>query len=375
MAVTEGDASGTGRTARHPPTLATAWRFLLLAELLGLVVAMEYFFQPFVWRNWPVDEVLLGWLPILVDRAWVALLMAIAAWVALRVAWRWPLPAGGALFAIALAVAAVAGEVALRYISVAEAGATRLDVVVRALRWTAVGLATGALILAWHRRLRADELLRQAQQRRLAAEMQVADLRLQALQSQIEPHFLFNTLATARRLGGTDPAQCARLLEHLHDFVRLGRAATPGRMQWSLADELELVRAYLGVIELRMGERLRLRYVIDPDAGRCEVPPLALATLVENAVKHGITPCAEGGEITLQAHREPASGGAGALVLSVADTGVGFGAAASSGGTGIGLANTRARLSQAFGSAATLSLANNTPRGAIAMIRMPVLVA
>jgi signal transduction histidine kinase len=366
-------ASGTGHAAARESRLRSGRRTLALAAVLALAVAMDYLFQPFIWRNWPVDEVLLGWLPILGARAWVALAMAASGWLALQAGWRLPLPARSLLFAAATIAAALAAEVLLQKAGAGDAASQPVDLALRVLRWSTMALATGGLLLAWRSTLRADNALRRAEQQRLAANMQLADLRLQALQSQIEPHFLFNTLATARRLGDTDPRQCADLLEHLHDFVRLGRAAAPGRMRWSLDNELELARAYLGVIEMRMGGRLRLRYDIAADTGGCEVPPLALATLVENAVKHGITPSAAGGEIAISAHREgrPEGGGRPRLVLRVADTGVGFGAAAAGGGTGIGLANTRARLHNLYGREAALELQPLQPSGVRATIRMP----
>jgi signal transduction histidine kinase len=348
---------------------------LALAELLALAISMEYLFQPFVWRSWPVDEVLYYWLLILPGRAWIALALAAAAWLVLRITPRWSLPARTACFSIAVLCAASFAELALRWVDAAEATSGSMDFALQVLRWSAVTLAVAGLLFTWRRTLAADETLRSAEQQRSAASAELADLRMQALQSQIEPHFLFNTLATARRLGDTDPQQCLRLLAHLHDFIRLTRAAAPGALRWRLRDELELVRAYLAVIELRMNGRLRLHYDIAGDCDDCETPPLALATLVENAVKHGISRVTDGGEITVSAHREPAPGHGSHLVLRVADTGAGFGGTTTRGGSGIGLANTRARLLNRYGTAAALELAGRLPRGAIATIRMPALEA
>lgn len=380
MAATEGwMASHTERAPAlaRGPMLRSAARTLAVAAVLAVAVAMDYLFQPFVWRNWPVKEVLAGWLPILAARTWVAVAIASAGWLALQASRRLPLPARGLLFAAATVAAALAAELALQAAGLPDQAYAATELALRVLRWSTMALAIGGLLLARRRTLQADRALRHAEQQRLAADMQLADLRLQSLQSQIEPHFLFNTLATARRLGDTDPAQCANLLEHLHDFIRLGRAAAPGRMRWRLDDELELVRAYLGVIEMRMGGRLGLCYDIEPGTGDCEVPPLAMATLVENAVKHGITPSAAGGEIALTAHREPgaAAGEPPTLVLRVTDTGVGFGAAAAGGGTGIGLANTRARLLNRYGTAAGLELAPALPTGVMATLRIPARLA
>jgi signal transduction histidine kinase len=368
--------NGAIDSAVRDPLPQSAVRTLAVAAVLALAVSMDYLFQPFVWRNWPLDEVLLGWLPILAARGWVALIMAAAGWAMWQFSWRLPLAARGVLFALATVAAALGAEILLQQAGADNAASLPADIALRVLRWSTMALATAGLLLAWQRTLGVDSALRRAEQQRLAADMQLADLRLQALQSQIEPHFLFNTLATARRLGDTDPAQCADLLEHLHDFIRLGRAAAPGRMRWRVDDELELVRAYLGVIAMRMGDRLRLSFDVSPGTGNCEVPPLALATLVENAVKHGITPAALGGEITLTVQRERGSGrrDRDMLMLRVSDTGVGFGVAASGGGTGMGLANTRARLHTLYGTDAALELAPLSP-GVEATIRMPALPA
>jgi signal transduction histidine kinase len=369
-------AAGPAASAR-PSLLRSARRTLALSVVLALAVAMDYLFQPWVWRNWPIDEVLLGWLPILAARGWVALLIAMGGWLALQASWRLPFAARSVLFGMATVAAALAAEVSLQMAGADDAAGESTTLVLRVLRWSTMAMATGGLLLVWRRTLHTDSALRRAEQQRLADDMQLADLRLQALQSQIEPHFLFNTLATARRLGDTDRAQCAHLLGHLHDFVRMGRAAAPGQMRWCLDDELALVRAYLGVIEMRMGGRLRLRYEIAPGTGGCEVPPLALATLVENAVKHGITPAAGGGEIAISSRCIAGlqAGSQALLVLRVADTGVGFGAATAGGGTGIGLANTRARLLNRYGGDAGLELAPASGGGVEATIHMPAVHA
>lgn len=353
--------------------LRSAVRTLTLAAVLALAMSMEYLFQPFVWRHWPVDEVLLGWVSILGNRAWVVFLIATVAWLGLTVGRQLPFLVRCSLFVVLVILAALVAEMILQRSGVADAASTPQELGLRVLRWSTLSLAVGGLLLAWRGALRDDEAVRAARQQRVAANTQLADLRMQALQSQIEPHFLFNTLATARRLSATDPVRCGQLLANLHDFVRLSRAAAPGALPWQLADELQLVRAYLGVIELRMGGRLRLRYEIAPEAADCRAPPLSLATLVENAVKHGITPATDGGEITISARceRSPGSGDQATLVLCVADTGVGFDGAAQGGGSGIGLANTRARLQNLFGADAALELAANSPRGARATIRIP----
>jgi LytS/YehU family sensor histidine kinase len=183
------------------------------------------------------------------------------------------------------------------------------------------------------------------------------------LQAQVEPHFLFNTLSNVRRLGQTDAAAGRAMLGQLTRYLR---AALP-RMRAddsTLAEEIDLVSAYLGVQKIRMGERLE--FAIDAPTAllAARVPPMMLATLVENAIKHGIAPLAEGGAIRVKAESAP-----GALILTVADSGRGFRAES---GSGVGLANVRARLAALYGERAALELRANAPRGVVASIRLPV---
>jgi sensor histidine kinase YesM len=133
----------------------------------------------------------------------------------------------------------------------------------------------------------------------------------------------------------------------------------------TLGQEADLVHAYLEVLSIRMGERLRFSIEIAPSLRDEPFPPMMLLTLVENAIKHGLTPSPDGGTIALRAERS----GSG-YVVRIADTGVGFGVAAT-GGTGVGLANTRARLAALYGEPASLSLAPNEPSGVVATIEVP----
>jgi len=132
----------------------------------------------------------------------------------------------------------------------------------------------------------------------------------------------------------------------------------------TLAEEIDLVSAYLGLQKIRMGARLEISIDAPASLLAARVPPMMLATLVENAIKHGIAPLAEGGSILVKAR---ASGGE--LVLSVADNGRGLTAAS---GPGVGLANIRARLAALYGERAALALEANTPRGVVAIIRLPL---
>ena len=193
---------------------------------------------------------------------------------------------------------------------------------------------------------------------------QTAEARLQMLEAQIEPHFLFNTLAHVKRLYEIDPAAGARMLRNLKAYLAVALPQMRAT-ESTLGRELDHATAYLDIQRIRMGRRLA--YAIDVDAALrgARLPPLMLLTLVENAIKHGLTPVAAGGRIDVRARV-----GAGRLRVEVADTGGGF---TRSGGAGAGLANIRARLAAQFGQHASLTLAMNSPSGVVATIAMPYL--
>ena len=159
--------------------------------------------------------------------------------------------------------------------------------------------------------------------------------RLAELQARIRPHFLFNTLNSALSLVQHDPARAETLLEDLAELFRV--ALSERGESTSLADELELARRYLEIEQIRFGDRLRLIWEVDPDAGGARLPPLLLQPLVENAVQHGVEPSADGGTIRIRTrvHR-------GSALVSIANT---VPRTASRPGHGIALANVRERLS------------------------------
>jgi sensor histidine kinase YesM len=227
--------------------------------------------------------------------------------------------------------------------------------------------ACACLALEYHQRGRrqqadAESLRQQAQ----AQARQLDEARAALLQAQVEPHFLFNTLAHLRRLAHTDAAAARGMLAELRRYLD---AALPDlrQAQTPLARELELVTAFLALHQRRIGpERLSLRYEIAPGLDDIIVPSTCLLTLAENAVKHGIGPQVDGGEICVRAGRDPED--LALLRLEVADTGAGM---SSSSGSGTGLATLRARLASAYGGAARLSLHLNQPRGLIARVQLP----
>jgi LytS/YehU family sensor histidine kinase len=198
--------------------------------------------------------------------------------------------------------------------------------------------------------------------RRLNLERQRLELQLQTLKSQIEPHFLFNTLATIRRLHESDPPRGRATLA---DFIRYLRATVPELRghRTTLGKEIELVTAYLDVLSSRMEEHLRVSIDVPPELRDHAIPPLSVASLVENAIKHGINKISDSGAVTISASIVNDR-----LVVRVADTGPGF---VSAEGTGTGLANLRSRLDALYGEMGSVSLAPNSPRGVIASLSVP----
>ncbi|MGH8202463.1 MAG: sensor histidine kinase [Steroidobacteraceae bacterium] len=186
---------------------------------------------------------------------------------------------------------------------------------------------------------------------------------MQLLQAQIEPHFLFNTLSVVRALAKSDRAATVAMLDHL---IRYFGAALPRLRgsEVSLAQEIELVEAYLAIYRARMGARLQFEIRVPEDLGRLTIPSMVLLTLVENALKHGVSPAVQGGLIQVSAVRERDS-----LVLRVADSGRGLTVHQ---GHGTGLANIRQRLLMTYGPAATLSLRATAPSGVVASVSVPI---
>jgi sensor histidine kinase YesM len=217
------------------------------------------------------------------------------------------------------------------------------------------------------RSLREDQLAREeladAECCRETLQAQMVEARLSALQAQIEPHFLFNTLANVRRLYETVPHQGREMLSSLISYLR---AALPSMRQSgsTLGRELDLARSFLTILKMRMGDRLDFSIEAEPALNDAQVPPMVLPTLVENAIKHGLSPLPEGGRIEIAARREGHD-----LLIDVRDNGAGF---SSSGGSGVGLANTRSRLAALFGNRAALSLSSVAPRGVLASLRIPL---
>ena len=213
----------------------------------------------------------------------------------------------------------------------------------------------------------AEARRRELESARLLA--QLAEARLGALRMQLHPHFLFNSLnaVTVLARDGDTPA-VVHVLERLSALLREVLRADAGH-EIALADEVAFVRRYLEVERVRFGERLQVRYAVDPAVERALVPRFVLQPLVENALRHGISRRREGGRIEIGAHRA----GVSDVELWVADDGAGLPDDwDEDDGFGVGLSNTLSRLAELHGGAATLTLRSATTGGVIALVRLPL---
>ncbi|KRA72912.1 histidine kinase [Lysobacter sp. Root76] len=192
-------------------------------------------------------------------------------------------------------------------------------------------------------------------------ELTVAKLNL--LHAQVEPHFLYNTLASAQYLTRSDPARADEMLGHLIQYLRHSLPRTEDSMS-TLGEELERALAYLEILRIRMGPRLSLQIDVPEILRATPLPPMMLQTLVENAIKHGLEPRSGGGMVWILARRDGAN-----VAVTVADDGEGFGS--QPGGTGIGLKNVRERLRLLYGNDASLAVVANFPNGVAATITVP----
>lgn len=215
--------------------------------------------------------------------------------------------------------------------------------------------------------------LQAAQARAEAAQRQAAEHQLRLLESQLEPHMLFNTLANLRVLIGLDPARAQTMLDRLIGFLRATLNASRAG-QHPLSVEFARVADYLALMKIRMGERLQDELLLPPTLADHPVPPLLLQPLVENAIKHGLEPHVEGGRLQVSAELE-----GGQLVLRVRDTGAGLPSAGipradHNPGGGFGLTQVHERLATLYGGAASLSLGPATgddEGGSLATVRLP----
>jgi len=199
------------------------------------------------------------------------------------------------------------------------------------------------------------------------AQRQAAEHQLKLLESQLEPHMLFNTLANLRVLIGVDPPRAQLMLDQLIAFLRATLNASRAS-QHALSAEFARLADYLALMKVRMGDRLQMQFELPPELATASVPPLLLQPLVENCIKHGLEPNVAGGRIVVSAARKDSE-----LVLQVRDTGAGLSGSAGE-GTRFGLVQVRERLATLYGERAALTLedAQDADGGTLATIRLPL---
>jgi signal transduction histidine kinase len=204
------------------------------------------------------------------------------------------------------------------------------------------------------------------QARVVAAERDAAEARLMLLQSQLEPHMLFNTLANLRALIGTDPAAARHMMDRLDGFLRTSLNASRVSAH-PLEGEFDLLRDYLELMSIRMGPRLNYVLRLPDELRALPVPPLLLQPLVENAIKHGLEPCVKGGRIKVSATRK-----GHALRLTVRDTGVGFDASQPIAMEHFVLTQMRERVASVYGARGRVKVQSQPGRGATIRITVPL---
>ena len=198
--------------------------------------------------------------------------------------------------------------------------------------------------------------------KRLTSEKKAAEANLKLLQAQVEPHFLFNTLSNILSLLDSDPKRGKSMLV---DFIHYLRASLSKirKEQATLGQEMDMIQAYLSIFKVRMGDRLTYKIDLPKHLEAISFPPMLIQPLVENAIKHGLEPRVDGGEIRINGMEKD-----GVLRLEVADTGNGF---LQERDSGMGLSNIRERLSSMYGNSGRLILEENQPHGLKAIIEVP----
>ena len=227
-----------------------------------------------------------------------------------------------------------------------------------------VFISFGVKVLAGGKR-RAELVARDATLKADVAtlERRLTEAQMAALQAQVEPHFLFNTLALIGRLIETDPPEAAKVHAHLIAYLRSALPQMRSSGGATLGKQLELSKAYLAIMQARMKERLAVRFEVPDFLGSAPFPPMMLQTLIENAIKHGLEPKIAGGTILVRARVDGAT-----LIVDVCDDGVGIDLHADE---GVGLANIRERLQLLYGAQAELVIEAPMSGGACASVRIP----
>ncbi len=344
------------------PALARGFRMRL--PTLALIVAINTGIALVLWSNDPRPF----WHPLVTTQIY-GLCIAYA----VNVVAPWDKPRPIVLMILAIAVAVVVGVLLVIVVKGYTLEGVREHW--KLFAWNVVlafmnGLVISLLFFVKLRESRANAALHRAEAERNLLAKQAVESELKLMQAQVEPHFLFNTLASVQFLTETDPRAASQLLGHLIAYLR---AALPQfRVHSStLGQEVDLATAYLAILQTRMGRRLRFAVKLEPDLAAHPFPPNMLVSLVENAIKHGLEPAVDGGSITIEATRDGER-----VIVSVSDDGRGLASAGDNAGVdargdGVGLANLRDRLAALFGARASFTLEATPPHGTRAIIAVP----
>ena len=345
--------------------ICVGWKRLLFAVCVSFVLSTQLMFQENVLEHYSIVESLESLLTYFLDIAIIAVLMAAGVAAAdARIPKSGPIRNATLLAAVLVSVVAgVALQMGIHYGS----GPYPPDTYVlgETARWILIG---GAIVLIYEtirRHHRHQAQLHAAELRHKVLGNQMIESRIKMMEAQIEPHFLFNTLATVKRLYRTEPVSGAHMVSRLKEYLQ---AALPQIRHGipTLASELELVRAYLEILRIRMGSRLEFSIQAPVQTLAAPFPAMVLITLVENAIKHGLNPLPHGGRIDIDVSELPDDG----VAIEVRDNGVGFQVGAGTSGTGIGLANIRLRLMALYGDGASMSLQQGSPAGVVARVEI-----
>ena len=233
-----------------------------------------------------------------------------------------------------------------------------------------VGLFGTKALMGGKKRAEAQAATSNANAERATLQRQISEAKMQVMQAQVEPHFLFNTLASVEYLIETDPPRASAMQRRLIQYLR---AVLPQMRETAvtttLGREADMVRAYLDLLKMRMEERLQVEFQVPAGLRSAAFPPMMLQSLVENAIKHGLERKADGGTIAVLAEVVD-----NRLRVTVTDDGLGFGAVPSD-GTGLGLQSIRERLSLLYQGSAYLDISANKPGGVRATIDVPYQMA
>jgi signal transduction histidine kinase len=338
------------------------WRTCLAALCLCFVLSTEVLFSPSMFADWTPGQIFDGWLEQFIDIVCLGFLIMAAVSVSDRlIGEQAPWRLLGLLTAVILA--ATGGYLGLTSLHYPAGYYPPAPVMIGdALRIIFLGSMATIVWAVQRSNAKAANRLRAFALDRAALKKGMLEAELKALEAQIEPHFLFNTLANVRCLFQSDIGSAEQMLASLR--VYLGAALPKFRGEHpTLGSECALVKAYLDILQVRMGRRLIVDIDLPGELAEVAFPPMILMTLVENAIKHGLAPLAEGGRIEVVARANDAM-----LEIAVRDNGAGI---RTGNGGGIGLANIRSRLAALYGDKALLALESNSPHGVLARVVVP----